>query len=241
MTYTIMGLCGETGQVGIGITTVSLAVGGLCPFYTNDGDIISSQAFAEHKVGLEVVRLLNTGSPLADFQTALESYDQNLSYRQVGVLKRSGEVFVHTGVDTRPWAGHIVRDGFLAMGNFLAGEKVLKSMVDAYEQNTGMLADRLMAALEAGRDVGGQATATGEHCTERSAGLLVLDVGCYREVDLRVDIHNRAVDELRRIYDIFKPYNDFNKFRGADPQNVPSIIAWESEHLKDNPPPSPYG
>ncbi len=238
MTFTIMGFCDEPRQVGIGLATVSLAAGGIAPFVTTDGDIVSSQAYAQPTVGLRAVQLLNDTASFAEMQQELEANDPFFRYRQVGVVKRSGDIFVYTGDNTRPWAGHVVGRDHLAMGNVLAGEHVVAAMAEAFEQSPSSLAGRLIAALEAGRNAGGQATG-GVSLTERSAVLRVLGEGCYPEYDLRVDMHDRAVDELRRLFDIYTAYNTYNKLRANDPPNTPPIAAWEAQHLQDNPPPSP--
>ena len=64
MTYTIMARCERTGDTGIGITTASIAVGGLCPFVTTDGDLVSSQAYARPETGLTAMRWLQSGNAL---------------------------------------------------------------------------------------------------------------------------------------------------------------------------------
>ncbi len=241
MTYTIMGRCDETGQVGMALATVSLAVGGLCPFYTQRGDLISSQAYAQPKLGLEAVKLLINGCSFNELKQRLEKFDSFFSYRQIGIIKRSGDIFGYTGSNTRPWAGHAMGSNYLAMGNVLAGPQVLAAMEEAFKSRDGNLAERLLSAIEAGRDAGGQVNAKGEHCRERSGGILVLSDESVREIDLRVDVHSKAVDELRRIFNIFKAYAPYNKLRAEDPPNTPPIADWEEEHLRENPPPSPIG
>jgi uncharacterized Ntn-hydrolase superfamily protein len=240
MTFTMIGRCGKTGRTGIALATVSLGVGGLCIFVTKKDDIVSSQAYAQPKVGVEVTRLLDSGCPPAQLENAIKAADPYYTYRQVGVLSRSGVSFVYTGPDARPWAGHITGPDYIAMGNFLAGSEVLKAMVEGFNKDTNMdLEERLMLALEASRDAGGQRAATGEHCAERSSALLVIGEGSVREIDLRVDIHSHAVEELRWSLQIFKKYNSFNRLRAEDPPHTPALVEWEKENLSENPPPSP--
>jgi uncharacterized Ntn-hydrolase superfamily protein len=241
MTYTIMGRCDQTGQVGMALATVSLAVGGLCPFYTQQGDLISSQAYAQPRLGLEAVKLLSSGCSFKELQQRLENIDPFFNYRQIGIVKRSGEIFAYTGSNTRPWAGQAMGSNYLVMGNVLAGPQVLAAMKHAFNGQDGNLAERLLSAIEAGRNAGGQVNAKGEHCRERSAGLLVLSDESLREIDLRVDVHSNAVDELRRIFDIFKTYAPYNKLRAEDPPHTSPIADWEEEHLRGNPPPSAIG
>ncbi len=236
-TYTVMGRCAATGHLGIGLTTASLAVGGFVPFLTAGGDIVASQAYAQPGLGLEAVRLLNAGLCCADLLARLNAFDSFFAYRQLGVLTRSGESFVHTGAQTRPWAGHRIGPDYLVMGNVLAGERVLAAMATAFEGRAGDLADRLLAALEAGRDAGGQVGPGGRRYAERSAALRIVGEGGYPELDLRVDMHAAAVGELRRMYDIYKAYNLYNRLRAEDPPHTPALAEWEDTHLRENPPP----
>jgi len=239
-TYTVLGRCEATGHLGIGLTTASLAVGGFVPFLTTRGDIVASQAYAQPRLGLEAARLLNAGVPLADLPALLEAFDAFYEYRQLAVLTRAGEIFVHTGSHTRPWAGHIIGRDYLVMGNVLAGERVLAAMATACERSAGGLADRLLAALEAGRDAGGQMGPGGRRYAERSAALRIVGEGGYPELDLRVDMHSAAVGELRRMYDIYKLYNPYNRLRAEDPPHTPALAEWEDAHLRENPPPSAF-
>jgi uncharacterized Ntn-hydrolase superfamily protein len=84
------------------------------------------------------------------------------------------------------------------------------------------LEDRLMAALEAGRDAGGQ------HGGQRSAAILVHGAKTFAEVDLRVDLHPEPVGELRRIFDAYKPAIPYYNRRQVDP-TVPPLDDWLAE------------
>jgi len=238
MTYTIIGVCQDTRKIGISMATLSLAVGGRAPFSTYKGDIVQCQAFGRPKVGLEAVKMLNNGADFKDMKQRLQEVDPFFSFRQLGVLKRSGKAFVHTGEDCRPWAGHIIGGNHLVMGNFLAGQHVLSAMSEAFGSRLEeSLARRLLSAIEAGRDAGGQAGQAGEHFAERSCVLRILNYECCPELDLRVDIHPKAVEEIRRIFEIYEPYIPFNKLRAEDPAKAPPTGEWESQNVGKNPPP----
>ena len=242
MTFTIIGICEETQKIGMSMATVSLAVGGRAPFSTYEGDIVQVQAYGQPKVGFEATRMLNNGATFDEMKQKLEKIDPFFSFRQLGILKRSGEAFVHTGKDARPWAGHIVGNRHLVMGNFLVGPQVLSAMSETFEKNKKMnLARRLLSSIEAGRDAGGQAGPNGDHFTERSSLLRILNFACCPELDLRVDIHATAVAELRRLFEIYEPCVPFNRLRADDPANAQPTGEWEAQNLKDNPPPPAIG
>jgi uncharacterized Ntn-hydrolase superfamily protein len=158
------------------------------------------------------------------------------------MIRRSGEVLALTGSKARPWAGHKVGDGFVVLGNVLAGPQVVEAMARAFAADASLpLAERLLRALEAGRDAGGQKTSDGHHYDERAVLLRVIGDGPERRevttLDLRVDMHANAVGEMRRFYEIYKPVIARRSLRANDPGNDPATYAWEAENMKANPPP----
>jgi uncharacterized Ntn-hydrolase superfamily protein len=121
-------------------------------------------------------------------------------------------MWVRTGDDCRPHASHIVGDGWAVSGNFLTSRQVVEAMAEAMTGSADEeLAERLLRALEAGRDAGGQTDHhKGEHVRELSTALFVVDgEHPYPKVDLRVDYHPEAVDHLRRLYDYCKPLDAY--------------------------------
>ncbi len=243
MTFSILGFCPEHDQVGIGYTTVTLAGGGTSPFYSYAGDIVVVQAYGNQHTAIAGARALDAGLSMADVSAAMQAADANFDFRQVGIMRRSGESFVRTGPKARPWAGHIQGPDFVAMGNVLVGEQVVRAMAEAFEAGRGThpLAVRLLQAIEAGRDAGGQLAPGNQHYDERSALLRVIGDGPERRdmtvLDLRVDMASQAVQELRRMYEIYQPVVKRRSLRASDPgQDLPTAV-WEAEHLRDNPPP----
>ena len=179
---------------------------------------------------------------MADVVSRMEASDQDFSFRQIGLMRRSGEAHALTGDKARPWAGHITGDGFVVMGNVLAGGEVVDAMAAAFTQDASQpLAERLLRALEAGRDAGGQRTADGHYYDERSVLLRVIGDGPERRevtaLDLRVDMHSSAVNEMRRMYEIYKPVIVRRSLRANNPGNDPATYRWEAENMQANPPP----
>lgn len=236
MTFTVVARCDRTGQTGIGLTTVSIAAGGLCPFYTRGGDIVVSQAYAAPRVGLRVVSGMEAGETPQVAIAAAQAMDGDPSFRQIMVLGRTGATVAYTGADCRPWAGHIAEADVAVAGNVLAGPQVIDAMLMAFRNSAGRpLADRLIQCLEAGRDAGGQATPDGLMLSERSAMVRVMGAGAESGlalVDLRVDLHGAAVNELRRVYEIHAVYAGYSEKRDLDPRHCGSIISFEAEKLR---------
>ena len=230
-TFTVMGRCSSSGQLGIGIATYSLAVGAYCPIVRPNIGVVSSQAYANPHLGILAMRLLELGYKPEKIFKEMQDQDPYFSYRQLGIINRSGKSACHTGSDTRPWSGHLTGDGYVAMGNVLAGQQVVDGIAGAFAGAEGeSLDERLLRGLEAGRDAGGQQHPDGKHLTERSAALIVCDLDDVPRIDLRVDAHPTAVEELRRIHGLYAPYVDYVRLRSEDPVNTPFQDQWAKDH-----------
>ena len=231
MTYTVIGACPESARLGVGITTYSIGVGGYCPFIERGVAALSTQAFANPALGpLALAALRETADP-ARALDQLAQADPGFEWRQVVIATRDGRVAAHTGPNTRPWSGHVTGEGFAAFGNVLAGESTVEAMADAWRAHAGDdLPERLLAALEAGRDAGGQASADGTHITERSSALVVRGPDIVEDLDLRVDLHHDAVGELRRLYERYRLYLPYYALRARSPAETPPQDVWAREN-----------
>ena len=232
MTYTIVARCQETDALGIGIATFSLGVGGYCPFLERGVAAFSTQAFANPTLGPIALDALRGGSSPDNVVTLLAQSDPGFSYRQVAIVSKTGPVAMHTGENCRAYAGHSVGEGYAAFGNVLTGEHVVYAIANAFEASNGQrLDERLMQALEAGRDAGGQASGDGAHLAERSAALIIQGADIVEDINLRVDLHDDAVSELRRVHTGYAPYLAYYQLRARDPENTPAQDVWARENL----------
>jgi len=229
VTYTIIGRCRRTRQLGIGITTWSLGVGGYCPFVKSNVAALSSQAAADPRLGRLAMRLLEFGYSPARVIQELRSTDPHFEHRQIGIVDKDGNAVVHTGTSTRPWTGHLTGDGYASMGNTSDSEKVVQAMARVFEETEDLdLDERLLLSLEAGRDAGGQRAAHPESANQdRSAALIVYEFEEYALMDLRVDAHATAIQELRRVRDEYKPYIPlYYELRVKQPDKAPAQPVW---------------
>ena len=232
MTFTIVARNPATKQFGVAIATYSLGVGGYCPFVERGLAALSTQAFANPTLGPLALEALAAGDSPSDTLSKLEAADPGFAYRQVCIVGAEGPVAMHTGSDCRAWAGHEVGDGFAAFGNVLAGEATVAAIAAAWREGANLGFDaRLLAALEAGRDAGGQAGGDGAHLPERSAALIVRGSDIVEDIDLRVDVHDDAVTELRRVHGLYAPYLDYYRLRARSPERTPPQDVWAREVL----------
>src|SRR5688572_8928899 len=157
MTYSVIARCPRTGRLGIGIASYTIAIGAYC-----DGGVrpnvgaTMTQGFPLQRNNRLAINLLALGSTPAQALAALAENDPHHDYRQVGIVDREGIGIAHTGSKVRGLAGHRIGSGLVAMGTMLSNEKVLDALVGGFESDAKAdLEDRLLNALEAGRDAGG--------------------------------------------------------------------------------------
>jgi uncharacterized Ntn-hydrolase superfamily protein len=231
MTYTIMARDPETGELGIGIATYSLAVGATCPHISPGLGAVSTQAFTNADLGFMGLDALDNDASAKVALMAMEANDRDFEYRQVGIVPIESPIAIHTGSHARDWSGHAITRDALTMGNGLAGRHVVDGMMSGFEAESGPLAARLLAGLEAGRDAGGQEPSSGNHLAERSSVLLVYGDGVVATTDLRVDAHEAAVDELRRVYELYSTYAPYYDERQRSPSTLEAQEVWTRRHM----------
>ena len=223
MTFTIMARCPDSGRLGIATATRSLAVGARVPHIRSRLGAVSIMAIADPRLGDTALRFLETGYKAPNVIDALVAGDPYAEYRQLGVIDDDGFIAARNGKMNRDWTGYHIGDNHIALGNVLLGEHVLEAIESGFLADPGdPLEDRLMRGLEAGRDAGGQ------HGGQRSAAILVYDAKPFAHVDLRVDIHDEPVGELRRVYDAFRPAIPYYNLRLVDAR-VPPLDDWLAE------------
>ncbi|WP_166653635.1 DUF1028 domain-containing protein [Paraburkholderia flava] len=230
MTYSILARCPDTGRFGMSIATYSVAVGQWCDGLHRRAGVTMSQAFVRTTNNDLALNLLKLGHSAKYVVDALVRDDDFASYRQIGVISLDGTVDCHTGPNTRGSAGHQIGKGYVAMGNVLTDDRVVHTMADAFESSVAQpFEERLLRALEAGRDAGGQGNGT-RALAERSSGLIVTASDNLDAINLRVDLHPRAVDELRRLHSICSQYAGYYRSRGISPPDAPGQEVFETQN-----------
>lgn len=207
-TFSIVARDAGNGDLGVAVQSKFLAVGSLVPWARANIGAIATQALANICYGPDGLALLAQEQPAADALQQLLAADAERDHRQVGIVDAQGRAAAHTGSACFPWAGHVTGAGFSCQGNLLAGEVVVTRMAEVFVQSAGEgeLAERLLAALEAGQAVGGD-----KRGMQSAALLVVRDGGGYgkqldRYIDLRVDDHPAPITELRRILQLHRFY-----------------------------------
>jgi uncharacterized Ntn-hydrolase superfamily protein len=199
-TFSIIGRDPATGQLGMAVHSKTIAVGSRTRGGKGGVAVIAHQSASNPMYSAIGIELLEAGlSPQEALDMMLRS-DERRDNRQVAILDIKGRTAAFTSQTISDWKGHTCGLNYCAQGNTLAGPEVVEAMARSFETSTGPLAERLLAALEAGQAKGGDRRGM------QSASLMILKplaIQGYgdRELDLRVDEHRDPFGELRRILD----------------------------------------
>jgi uncharacterized Ntn-hydrolase superfamily protein len=202
-TYSIAACDLDAGQWGVAVQSKFLAVGSLVSWAEPHVGAIATQAHANPRYGPGGLALLRDGRSANDVVDALTAADDGRDQRQIGVVDRNGDSASFTGSACLDWAGGRTGPCYAAQGNILVSAATVDALAETFAAAAGQpLAERLLACLDAAQAAGG------DRRGQQSAALLVVERdGGYGGltdvlVDLRVDDHERPLDELRRIYGV---------------------------------------
>lgn len=204
MTFSIVALDPVTGDLGIAVASKFLAVGSVVPWARAGVGAVATQALANVAYGPDGLAALARGLPASAVLETLTKADAAATERQAGVVAADGGAATFTGVGCLPWAGGRTGPGWAMQGNILAGPFVIDDMAADFAASSGTLPDRLINALQAGDQAGG------DRRGRQSAALLVVRArGGYGEgddrwIDLRVDDHPDPVPELARLLGVWR-------------------------------------
>jgi uncharacterized Ntn-hydrolase superfamily protein len=228
-TFSIVGFDPESGELGIAVASKFLAVGAVVPWAKAGVGAVATQAFANTTYGPEGLELLGTGLGAHDALDRLVAADSDKERRQVGMVDAKGASATFTGKECIAWAGGRAGKYYACQGNILVGEGTVNAMAQTFEQTQGDLAVRLVKALKAGAEAGGDSRG------KQSAALLVVkEAGGYlglndRYIDLRVDDHPEPIDELQRLLRIQLSYSALFKAGALKEQGDMEAAVAEAE------------
>jgi uncharacterized Ntn-hydrolase superfamily protein len=162
---------------------------------------IATQAYANPRYGPNGLALLREGKSAQEAVDELTAADEGREHRQLGIVDAKGRAATYTGGECYDWAGGRTGEGYAAQGNILVSAGTVDALAETFERNEGLpLAERLLDCLAAAQAAGGDKRG------QQSASLLIVERdGGYAQlsdivVDLRVEDHERPIEELQRIY-----------------------------------------
>jgi uncharacterized Ntn-hydrolase superfamily protein len=247
VTYSIVARDVLTGEMGVATQSQAFAVGSSVPFALPGHGVIATQSMAEPMYGSVGLDLLRGGFTAQEVLTALSSVDPQPERRQVAVLNVNGDLAAYTGGSCVDEAGHLQGESCVALANMAAAPAVWVDMVERFESSAGPLAERLLSALQAGEDAGG------DFRGRRSAAIMVIRATTTGRpwqdtvVDLRVDDSGDPVAALAdllvtrsRYQDVVRAFEqaidgdpvtadrELELLRPMDPVTEPDQLMWRA-------------
>ena len=200
-TYSIVACDLDAGRWGVATQSKFLGVGSIVPWAEPQAGAVATQSYANPRYGPDGLALLREGLSAEEVVERLTSADDGRDHRQLGVVDAQGGSASFTGSECHDWAGGRIGAGYAAQGNILVSGETVDALAETFEATAGKpLEERLLDCVDAAQAAGGDSRG------QQSAALLVVEkdggyAGLFDVVfDLRVDDHERPLEELRRLY-----------------------------------------
>jgi uncharacterized Ntn-hydrolase superfamily protein len=213
-TFSIVARDPESGRMGVAVQSHWFSVGSVVTWAQAGVGAVATQALVEVSHGPLGLDLMRGGRSAPEALQALLAADEGRDLRQVALVDSQGRVATHTGQRCIADAGHMIGEGFSVQANMMATPDVWPAMAHAYRGSTGDLAERMLAALEAGQAAGGDIRG------RQSAAILIVEADSTGRpwtdtaMELRVEDHAEPIQELRRLVTLHRAYEHMN--RGDD-------------------------
>lgn len=206
-TFSIVARDPSTGEIGVAVQSHWFSVGSVVPWVEAEVGAVATQSIADPSYGKLGLDLMRAGKSASGALKALLAGDEGRELRQVAMIDAQGRAAAHTGSRNIPEAGHIVGDNYAVQANLMINDRVWPGMSRAFEAAPGDLAERMMQALEAGQESGGDIRG-------KQSAALVIVTGTNsgkpwedRRFDLRVEDHPEPLRELRRLLQVQRAYH----------------------------------
>jgi len=172
-TWSIIAVDHKAGEIGIVGASCTFDVSGIASIVPGKGAIVV-QAGSDYFARMKGVELMSKGTSLEEILMAMKDEKFNPERQQYGVilLNTDSGPLVYSGTEIRDWNGEKVGSDFAVMGNILPGEQVVLNAYKAFNENRDKsLSERLMLALKAGEEAGGDKRCETQYA--RSAFIMV--------------------------------------------------------------------
>lgn len=216
MTLSIAAWDQASGQLGAAISSSSISVASRCLHWRAGTGIALSQNITDPRLGPRLLDLLDNG---AEVETALAEVIETtaqIGFRQLGLVDNRGNTGVFSGDAVLGCFAEARGRHCIAAGNLLANNSVPAAMIDFLENSEGSLGTRLLGALQAGIDAGGEAGSV------HSAGLLLGGEPSWPLAELRIDWDENPLALMQAGWAIYEPQIEDYVTRAYNPEAAPS-------------------
>ena len=210
-TYSIVARDSETGEMGVAVQSHWFSVGSIVAWGEAGVGVVATQSFVNPSFGPRGLDLLKKGMSAQEVVELLISTDEGREMRQLAIVDSKGNSFAYTGSKCISEAGHFVGNGYSVQANMMLNNTVWNAMSEAFENSTGPLAERLVAALEAAQNEGGDIRGKQSACLLVVRGDATGNLWEDRLIDLRVEDHSDPVTEIKRLLNVYRAYEHMNK------------------------------
>ena len=217
MTFSLVARCAETGMFGMAVASSSPAVSARCAHVRAGVGAVASQNVTDPSLGPKMLDLLESG---LDAQSALAEIKRTvkfLEYRQILAVDHLGNIAIHSGENSLGIWTQAEGEDVASGGNLLANDQVPTAIISGFTLATGHIGDRLLAAMRAGLDTGGEAGPI------HSAGMKIVDTVSWPVADLRCDWTDECrISAVETAWQVYKPQLDAYTLRALNPTEAPS-------------------
>ena len=216
MTLSIAAWDQTTGQLGAAISSSSISVSSRCLHWRSGVGIALSQNITDPRLGPRMLSLLEDGVEVPAAIDAVAQSTPHIKFRQLGLIDCHGNTGLFTGDAVLGCFSSAEGKHCVAAGNLLANEAVPTAMVRAFENSSGSFGTRVLGALVAGVEAGGEAGPL------HSAGMLIGGTPSWPMAELRIDWDEDPIARMIAGWAVYEPQIDDYVTRAYNPDDAPS-------------------
>ena len=226
-TFSIVARDPANGDLGVAVQSKFPNVRVAVPYAKAGVGAVATQSFSNSDFGTKGLRLLELGATPQEVVGIIGRDDADLQDRQVGIVDAKGRAATFTGKKCFDWAGGRTGENYAIQGNILVSEATVAAMEKAFLATAGPLAQRLLAAIKAGAEAGG------DRRGRQSAALVVVRAGASYDgksdvyVDISVYDAKDPIAEIFRLYELQKIH-----FERSDPKDLMPIAGEDARYLQ---------
>ena len=209
-TFSIVARDAVTGEMGVAVQSHWFSVGSIVSWGESGVGVVATQSFVNPSFGLRGLELLKAGKSPQEAVDELIASDEGRDVRQLAILNTKGRSASYTGKNCIPDAGNIAKENYSVQANMMLNNTVWPAMSEAFENSTGPLAERLITALEAGQNAGGDIRGKQSACLLIVKGEVTDKPWEDKMFDLRVDDSPEPIAELKRLLRVYRAYEHMN-------------------------------
>jgi len=210
-TFSIVATDPETGEMAVGVQSHWFSVGSIVSWGSSGIGVVATQSFVNPAYGPNGLKLMSEGQSAGEALKLLVAEDEGRDYRQVAFLDVNGKVSAFTGEKCIASASHKIGRNYSVQANMMLNDKIVPAIARAFEESQGQpLAERVVIALLAGQEAGGDIRGRQSAALIVVGPMVVANPWEDKKVDLRVEDHQTPLLEMSRLLRVHRAYEHMN-------------------------------